>query len=126
MGEGCGAWLRAAGQGLGKAGPRRREVGQHAVWPWPLLRLRPFLEEAPELRQGFVDAAQEGFSATRQGKVQAGTGQSEDADAAGILLNANENPFSFDDRHLNRYPDPQPADLRERMQVAHPLLGCNC
>lgn len=41
------------------------------------------------------------------------------ADAAGILLNANENPFSFDDRHLNRYPDPQPADLRERLATLY-------
>ncbi len=37
------------------------------------------------------------------------------ADAAGILLNANENPFSSDGRQLNRYPDPQPAELRERL-----------
>lgn len=40
------------------------------------------------------------------------------ADSAGILLNANENPFppSGDNgRRLNRYPDPQPADLKARL-----------
>lgn len=40
------------------------------------------------------------------------------ADSAGILLNANENPFpphGDDGRALNRYPDPQPAKLKARL-----------
>jgi len=40
------------------------------------------------------------------------------ADSTGILLNANENPFpphGDDGRALNRYPDPQPADLKARL-----------
>jgi histidinol-phosphate aminotransferase len=40
------------------------------------------------------------------------------ADAAGILLNANENPWppaADGGLGLNRYPDPQPAELRERL-----------
>jgi len=40
------------------------------------------------------------------------------ADSAGILLNANENPWPpFNDGGLglNRYPDPQPAGLRARL-----------
>ncbi|MFU8878543.1 MAG: histidinol-phosphate transaminase, partial [Wenzhouxiangellaceae bacterium] len=40
------------------------------------------------------------------------------ADSAGILLNANENPFpptGDHGLHLNRYPDPQPADLKARL-----------
>lgn len=41
------------------------------------------------------------------------------ADAAGILLNANENPFSADGRRLNRYPDPQPAELRDRLATLY-------
>lgn len=44
------------------------------------------------------------------------------ADAAGILLNANENPFppfGDDGRALNRYPDPQPASLRARLAALY-------
>ncbi len=41
------------------------------------------------------------------------------ADAAGILLNANENPFSADGRRLNRYPDPQPSELRDRLATLY-------
>jgi histidinol-phosphate aminotransferase len=40
------------------------------------------------------------------------------ADSAGILLNANENPWppaGDDGLALNRYPDPQPAELRARL-----------
>jgi histidinol-phosphate aminotransferase len=40
------------------------------------------------------------------------------ADSAGILLNANENPWppaDDDGLRLNRYPDPQPAELRARL-----------
>ncbi|MCA1777809.1 MAG: aminotransferase class I/II-fold pyridoxal phosphate-dependent enzyme, partial [Xanthomonadaceae bacterium] len=40
------------------------------------------------------------------------------ADSAGILLNANENPYppaGDDGLHLNRYPDPQPAGLKQRL-----------
>lgn len=40
------------------------------------------------------------------------------ADRAGILLNANENPFAPPGNAgpaLNRYPDPQPAELKARM-----------
>lgn len=44
------------------------------------------------------------------------------ADSSGILLNANENPFappmastSHLDSRLNRYPDPQPATLKNRL-----------
>jgi len=40
------------------------------------------------------------------------------ADSAGILLNANENPFpptGDPGLGLNRYPDPQPADLKARL-----------
>ncbi len=40
------------------------------------------------------------------------------ADAAGILLNANENPWppaGDDGLGLNRYPDPQPAGLKQRL-----------
>lgn len=40
------------------------------------------------------------------------------ADAAGILLNANENPWApvgGEELALNRYPDPQPAELRARL-----------
>lgn len=40
------------------------------------------------------------------------------ADAAGILLNANENPWppaGDGELALNRYPDPQPATLRARL-----------
>ncbi|NCO19217.1 MAG: histidinol-phosphate transaminase [Gammaproteobacteria bacterium] len=40
------------------------------------------------------------------------------ADAAGILLNANENPYppeSDGGMALNRYPDPQPARLKARL-----------
>ncbi|MGB0513210.1 MAG: histidinol-phosphate transaminase [Wenzhouxiangellaceae bacterium] len=40
------------------------------------------------------------------------------ADAAGILLNANENPYppaGDNGRALNRYPDPQPAALVQRL-----------
>jgi len=40
------------------------------------------------------------------------------ADSAGILLNANENPWppaGDDGLALNRYPDPQPAGLRQRL-----------
>lgn len=40
------------------------------------------------------------------------------ADAAGILLNANENPYApagDEGLHLNRYPDPQPAGLKSRL-----------
>ena len=40
------------------------------------------------------------------------------ADAAGILLNANENPYPPAGdwgRALNRYPDPQPAALVGRL-----------
>lgn len=40
------------------------------------------------------------------------------AEAAGILLNANENPYppeGDDGRALNRYPDPQPAALKARL-----------
>lgn len=40
------------------------------------------------------------------------------ADSAGILLNANENPWppaGDDGMALNRYPDPQPAELRTRL-----------
>jgi len=44
------------------------------------------------------------------------------ADAAGILLNANENPWPpAGDRELalNRYPDPQPAALRQRLAALY-------
>ncbi len=40
------------------------------------------------------------------------------ADSAGILLNANENPWppvGDEGLELNRYPDPQPAELRQRL-----------
>lgn len=40
------------------------------------------------------------------------------ADSAGILLNANENPWppaGDEGLALNRYPDPQPAGLRQRL-----------
>jgi len=40
------------------------------------------------------------------------------ADSAGILLNANENPWAPPGDHgqqLNRYPDPQPAELVQRL-----------
>jgi len=40
------------------------------------------------------------------------------ADSAGILLNANENPWppaGDDGLALNRYPDPQPAGLKQRL-----------
>lgn len=40
------------------------------------------------------------------------------ADSAGLLLNANENPWPPADDgglHLNRYPDPQPEDLRAEL-----------
>ncbi|MEX0915460.1 MAG: aminotransferase class I/II-fold pyridoxal phosphate-dependent enzyme, partial [Wenzhouxiangellaceae bacterium] len=40
------------------------------------------------------------------------------ADAAGILLNANESPWppaGDDGLALNRYPDPQPAGLKQRL-----------
>lgn len=44
------------------------------------------------------------------------------ADASGILLNANESPFApavtttmRSGSHLNRYPDPQPAGLKNRL-----------
>ncbi len=39
-------------------------------------------------------------------------------DSAGVLLNANENPWppeGDDGLQLNRYPDPQPAELKERL-----------
>jgi histidinol-phosphate aminotransferase len=39
-----------------------------------------------------------------------------EAPGRGILLNANESPFSLvRDRELNRYPDPQPAELVGRL-----------
>ncbi|HMA98035.1 MAG TPA: histidinol-phosphate transaminase, partial [Wenzhouxiangella sp.] len=40
------------------------------------------------------------------------------SDSAGILLNANENPWpptGDGGLHLNRYPDPQPDDLKKRL-----------
>ncbi|AKS43344.1 histidinol-phosphate transaminase [Wenzhouxiangella marina] len=40
------------------------------------------------------------------------------ADSAGILLNANESPWAPDGdegQQLNRYPDPQPPELRRRL-----------
>ncbi len=40
------------------------------------------------------------------------------ANSAGVLLNANENPWppaSDEGRNLNRYPDPQPAALKRRL-----------
>src|SRR6056297_3559330 len=40
------------------------------------------------------------------------------ANSAGILLNANENPWPPSNdggMQLNRYPDPQPADLRAEL-----------
>jgi len=40
------------------------------------------------------------------------------ADSAGILLNANENPWpppNDDGMALNRYPDPQPVELKNRL-----------
>ena len=44
------------------------------------------------------------------------------ADSAGILLNANENPWppaGDDGMALNRYPDPQPAALRARLATLY-------
>lgn len=44
------------------------------------------------------------------------------ADAAGILLNANENPWppvGGEELALNRYPDPQPAELRARLAALY-------
>jgi len=44
------------------------------------------------------------------------------ADSAGILLNANENPWppvGDDGLALNRYPDPQPAGLKQRLAALY-------
>ena len=44
------------------------------------------------------------------------------ASSAGILLNANENPWpptGDDGLELNRYPDPQPSDLRDELATRY-------
>lgn len=50
------------------------------------------------------------------------------ADAAGILLNANENPYppaGDQGRALNRYPDPQPAALVARLAELYGVPAAN-